>query len=61
MKPQAISKLKSTLCGRIILPEDQDYHEARKVYNGIILRAMSTIWDKTSASLSRGQEITGLP
>ena len=36
MKPQAISKLKSTLSGRIILPEDQDYHEARRVYNGMI-------------------------
>jgi hypothetical protein len=36
MKPEAISKLKSNLCGGIILPEDRDYDEARKVYNGMI-------------------------
>ena len=36
MKPEAIFKLKSNLCGGIILPEDQDYDEARKVYNGMI-------------------------
>jgi hypothetical protein len=34
MKPELISKLEANLRGRIILPEDQDYNEARKVYNG---------------------------
>lgn len=36
MKPEAISKLKANLCGGVVLPEDQDYNEARKVYNGMI-------------------------
>lgn len=36
MKPEVISKLKGDLRGRVILPEDQDYNEARKVYNGMI-------------------------
>src|ERR1700741_1532514 len=36
MKSEVISKLKGDLGGRVILPEDQDYNEARKVYNGMI-------------------------
>ena len=36
MKPELISKMKADLRGRVILPEDQDYSEARKVYNGMI-------------------------
>ena len=36
MRPEVISKLKASLRGRAILPEDQDNHEARKVYNGMI-------------------------
>ena len=36
MKSEVISKLKTNLRGGIILPEDQDYNEARKVYNGMI-------------------------
>src|ERR1700745_3773982 len=36
MKPELISKMKANLRGRVILPEDQDYNEARKVYNGMI-------------------------
>jgi FAD binding domain/Berberine and berberine like len=36
MKAEVISKLKADLRGRVILPEDQDYNEARKVYNGMI-------------------------
>jgi FAD/FMN-containing dehydrogenase len=36
MKPEVISKLKVGLRGGVILPEDRDYHEARKVYNGMI-------------------------
>lgn len=36
MKPEAIFKLKANLCGGVVLPEDQDYNEARKVYNGMI-------------------------
>jgi FAD/FMN-containing dehydrogenase len=36
MKPELISKLEANLRGRIILPENQDYNEARKVYNGMI-------------------------
>ena len=36
MRPEVISKLKANLRGRAILPEDQAYHEARRVYNGMI-------------------------
>ncbi len=36
MKPEVISKLKANLRGGVVLPEDQDYNEARKVYNGMI-------------------------
>lgn len=36
MKPEVISKLKDNLRGGVVLPEDQDYNEARKVYNGMI-------------------------
>jgi FAD/FMN-containing dehydrogenase len=36
MNSEAISKMKANLRGRVILPEDQDYNEARKVYNGMI-------------------------
>src|ERR1700756_5221777 len=36
MKSEVISKLKGDLRGRVILPEDQNYDEARKVYNGMI-------------------------
>jgi FAD/FMN-containing dehydrogenase len=36
MKPELISKMKANLRGRVILPGDQDYNEARKVYNGMI-------------------------
>ena len=36
MKPEVISKLKSNLRGRVVLPGEQDYNEARKVYNGMI-------------------------
>ena len=43
MNPQAISKLKANLRGRVILPEDQDYNQARKVYNGMIDRHPKTI------------------
>ena len=35
-KAFTISKMKADLRGRVILPEDQDYSEARKVYNGMI-------------------------
>jgi hypothetical protein len=43
MNPQVISKLKANLRGRVILPEDQDYNQARKVYNGMIDRHPKTI------------------
>jgi len=36
MKPELLSKMKANLRGRVVLPGDQDYNEARKVYNGII-------------------------
>jgi hypothetical protein len=36
MKSEAISNLKANLRGEVILPEDRDYNEARKVYNGMI-------------------------
>ena len=36
MKPEVISKLKANLRGGVVLPEDQDYNEARRVYNGMI-------------------------
>ena len=36
MKPELISKMKANLRGRVILPGDQNYNEARKVYNGMI-------------------------
>ena len=36
MNPQVTSKLKANIRGKVILPEDQDYDEARKVYNGMI-------------------------
>src|SRR6202047_5375694 len=36
MKPELISKMKADLRGRVILPGEQDYSEARKVYNGMI-------------------------
>ena len=36
MKSEVVSKLKGDLRGRVILPEDQNYDEARKVYNGMI-------------------------
>src|SRR5258708_38627079 len=36
MRPEVISRLKANLHGRAILPEDHDYHEARRVYNGMI-------------------------
>jgi hypothetical protein len=36
MKPEVISKLKANLRGGVVLPEDQDYNEARKVHNGMI-------------------------
>jgi FAD binding domain/Berberine and berberine like len=36
VKSEIISKLKTSIRGRVILPEDQDYNEARKVYNGMI-------------------------
>jgi hypothetical protein len=36
MKPELLSKMKANLRGRVILPGDQDYNEARKVYNGMI-------------------------
>jgi hypothetical protein len=36
MKSEIISSLKSSLRGEVILPEDPDYNEARKVYNGMI-------------------------
>jgi hypothetical protein len=36
MRPEVISRLKANLRGRAILPEDHDYHEARRVYNGMI-------------------------
>jgi hypothetical protein len=36
MIPEVISKLKADLRGEVILPEDRNYHEARKVYNGMI-------------------------
>jgi FAD/FMN-containing dehydrogenase len=36
MKAEVISKLKVDLRGGAILPEDRDYHDARKVYNGMI-------------------------
>jgi FAD/FMN-containing dehydrogenase len=36
MKAEAVSQLSSNIRGRIILPEDQDYNEARKLYNGMI-------------------------
>ena len=36
MKPEVISKLKANLRRGVVLPEDQDYNEARKVYNGMI-------------------------
>jgi hypothetical protein len=36
MNSETISKMKANLRGRVILPEDQDYNEARKVYNGMI-------------------------
>ena len=43
MKPEVISKLKAALRGPVILPEDQDYDEARKVYNGMIDKHPSMI------------------
>jgi FAD/FMN-containing dehydrogenase len=43
MKPEVISKLKAGLRGPVILPEDQDYNEARKVYNGMIDKHPSMI------------------
>src|SRR6516165_10174485 len=43
MKPEVISKLKAGLRGPVILPEDQDYDEARKVYNGMIDKHPSMI------------------
>jgi hypothetical protein len=36
MKSEAISNLKANLRGEVVLPEDSDYSEARKVYNGMI-------------------------
>src|SRR6201987_3231867 len=36
MKAEVISKLKIDLRGEVILPVDRDYHDARKVYNGMI-------------------------
>jgi FAD/FMN-containing dehydrogenase len=36
MKPELISKMKANLRGRVVLPGDQDYNVARKVYNGMI-------------------------
>jgi hypothetical protein len=36
MKPEIISKMKANLRGRVVLPEDEGYNEARKVYNGMI-------------------------
>jgi hypothetical protein len=36
MNSETISKMKANLRGRVVLPEDQDYNEARKVYNGMI-------------------------
>ena len=35
MKGKVISELKADVRGKVILPEDQDYNEVRKVYNGI--------------------------
>jgi FAD/FMN-containing dehydrogenase len=36
MKSKVICQLKADVRGKVILPEDQDYNEARKVYNGMI-------------------------
>jgi FAD/FMN-containing dehydrogenase len=43
MKREVISKLKANIRGKVILPEDQDYDEARKVYNGMIDKHPKTI------------------
>jgi FAD binding domain-containing protein/berberine-like enzyme len=50
MKPEIISKLKADVRGRVILPEDQDYNEARKVYNGMIDRYPKIIVCCTNAA-----------
>jgi len=36
LDPTSIETFKSTLRGKIVLPEDTDYNETRKVYNGMI-------------------------
>jgi hypothetical protein len=64
MKPEAISKLKADLRGKVILSEDGDYDEALKVYNEmidkrpqLIVRCVNPADVRLAVTFARGYEL----
>src|ERR1700740_434304 len=57
MKSEVVSKLKGDLRGRVILPEDQNYDEARKVYNGMIVKSADAADVRLAVAFARENDL----